>query len=565
MPSHERTTPPRVGLQDQPTSWTDDLPVCYLSGVGFSTNQIYREDGFRREEHEFEDRSFHFRVDDVYLYGLFDGHDGARASNFAAQRMPAELLLGQLNGKSTDEGIKEVLQQAFNAVEKGFFESIEDFLVQRIHVHQQLPEGISGYDAARQFPDLVDQLQRLDMEIAGGTTATIALIRDSKLSVANVGNSRALVCKRSPEGMLRVTQLTNDHTLANEDEIQRLTQLGLDPEKLCHSRKLGNHEVYTRCIGDYSVKGGYKDIEILSPAVSEPVITEPEVCSIQLDESCSFLILMTDGVYNTLVDATGTQHVNADIASMVASEFSVQSTLNGVAQAVIDRIVRIHHDSFMTASNDVKQLCQKRDDMTLLVRNFNHPLPNALSSPTSGGLHLPLSGPYNQARNNESPSVFPSNNNNIEATPGGLQTKPIFVAKALFQVGAPLGALNKTLSGTNTNTVMSGTFQSTRSSAYTSTYTSSNDSTQSGDQGLFNSYRNRSIHHTIELDEDGRIEPYVDFSDFYAAMAKLTDSQRETLDADVKPQPTYETINEEAEAEKVAEKDDSKDDGNVSQ
>ncbi len=43
------------------TSWTDDLPVCHLSGVGFATNQIYRKDGFRREEHEFEDRSIHVR------------------------------------------------------------------------------------------------------------------------------------------------------------------------------------------------------------------------------------------------------------------------------------------------------------------------------------------------------------------------------------------------------------------------------------------------------------------------------------------------------------------------
>ena len=49
-------------IQDHHTlSWTDDLPVCHLSGVGFATNQIYREDGFRREEHEFEDRSIHFR------------------------------------------------------------------------------------------------------------------------------------------------------------------------------------------------------------------------------------------------------------------------------------------------------------------------------------------------------------------------------------------------------------------------------------------------------------------------------------------------------------------------
>jgi serine/threonine protein phosphatase PrpC len=53
-----------------------------------------------------------FRVEDnCFLYGVFDGHDGSKASNFAAQRMPAELLLGQLAGKNTDDEIHENLRQ----------------------------------------------------------------------------------------------------------------------------------------------------------------------------------------------------------------------------------------------------------------------------------------------------------------------------------------------------------------------------------------------------------------------------------------------------------------------
>lgn len=46
-------------------SLTDDLPVCYLTGAGFSTNQIYRDDGTRQEEHKFYDRSFHCQQIDV--------------------------------------------------------------------------------------------------------------------------------------------------------------------------------------------------------------------------------------------------------------------------------------------------------------------------------------------------------------------------------------------------------------------------------------------------------------------------------------------------------------------
>ena len=52
-----------------------------------------------------------FRLEDVYLYGVFDGHEGTRASGFAAQRMPAEILLGQLDSKSDDAAVRECLLQ----------------------------------------------------------------------------------------------------------------------------------------------------------------------------------------------------------------------------------------------------------------------------------------------------------------------------------------------------------------------------------------------------------------------------------------------------------------------
>lgn len=61
-------------------------------------------------------------------------------------------------------------------------------------------------------------------------------------------------------------------------------------------------------------------------------------------------------------------------------QFRVQSTLTGVAQGVVDKIVRIHHDVFM---NGTSPASQKRDDITLLVRNFNFPMPNAMNSPTN--------------------------------------------------------------------------------------------------------------------------------------------------------------------------------------
>ena len=51
------------------------------------------------------------------------------------------------------------------------------------------------------------RIQALQDEINGGTTAIVALIFNQKLFVANVGDSRALLCKETPEGTLNVEQV----------------------------------------------------------------------------------------------------------------------------------------------------------------------------------------------------------------------------------------------------------------------------------------------------------------------------------------------------------------------
>ena len=51
--------------------------------------------------HPTEDRLFHFSVEEfgVSLYGVVDGFGGAGVADFSAKKMPAELLLGQVDFK----------------------------------------------------------------------------------------------------------------------------------------------------------------------------------------------------------------------------------------------------------------------------------------------------------------------------------------------------------------------------------------------------------------------------------------------------------------------------------
>jgi TAK1-binding protein 1 len=77
----------------------------------------------------------------------------------------------------------------------------------------------------------VDKLNALNCELSAGTTVVVALVYSGRLYVANVGDSRALLCRTDSNGVLRVVQLSVDHDLRNEDELLRLSQLGLDVEK----------------------------------------------------------------------------------------------------------------------------------------------------------------------------------------------------------------------------------------------------------------------------------------------------------------------------------------------
>ncbi|KAG8175372.1 hypothetical protein JTE90_021479 [Oedothorax gibbosus] len=470
----------RLNFQESCHSWTDDLPVCPLSGVGFSTNQKYRTDGFRRDEHAFEDRSFHFRYDEnTHFYGVFDGHVGTKATDFTAQRMPAEILLGQLKDKKNSQDVREVLNQAFLAVERSFFESIDDLLAEKENLRLQL-QGLRTIEAIKQFPETVQRLKTVTEEIQSGTTAVVALILEDKLYIANVGDSRAILCTEDKDNKISICQLSSDHTFSNEDELLRLSHLGLDVEKLKQQPKTGLQNC-TRCIGNYTVKGGYKEFDNLSEAEDEPIIAEPNIVGgIQIDEKCKFLLLMSDGFYKSLEEATGTSNTNAMIVNMVLEQFSEQSTLNGVAQAVVDKVVRIHHDAFMR-DTDVPKRCQKRDDITLLVRTFNCSLPNAHSNAldrsfSSSSLNKTVS-------DQEASNSLTFDNTNSEK--GSVEDNIIF-----------------------SNEDMS--------------LTSSTES--AGPQVLFQPLTNMS------LDEDGKVKPYVDFSDFYAAVEEAYKSGLVTED-----------------------------------
>ncbi len=81
------------------------------------------------------------------------------------------------------------------------------------------------------------------------------------LYIANVGDSRAILCQNN-HGNITAMQLSDDHNVYNPGEQERLDRLGLDIDLLVGCGRLGPYQT-TRSIGDYDIKGGYRDVDIL--------------------------------------------------------------------------------------------------------------------------------------------------------------------------------------------------------------------------------------------------------------------------------------------------------------
>lgn len=501
-------SPGRRPLQRSDASWTDDLPLCDRSDVGIAPNTTYGS--MVPETYVYENRVFNFATDSkIFLYGVFDGHDGSKAAHFTSERLPAELLLGQLIPGQDDESVKKILAQAFSVVERGFFESIDVELAKKTHLQSQLPEPADL--AEKLYPSMIQEIEALNAAIKGGSTALVALIMDDRLYVANVGDSRALLCQYDNKDHLKVEQLNEDHDINNQKEVERIKALGLKLENM-KSVQAGKF-TFTRCIGDYTIKGGYRDNELLKEAKSEPFIASADVYGgIPLTSvKDGFVVLMSDAVYKSYQQAAGKLDVNEDIAHIVANQLRNSNRIRGVAQSVIDKIAFYHSETFG------KQHANRREDMTLIVRNINHPvgtsaLPSLITDEMMARQH-PVSIPYEgsnptqhfTAATANTENIYPNNHNN---------QKPL----SLVMPEPPATATTtEAYQGTNPLVTTSG---STASSPSDDTPTNSSNRIAEPAQplgvplSLDDMYFRIDRQGALELDDDNRCAAYVDFGRF---------------------------------------------------
>jgi len=118
---------------------------------------------------------------------------------------------------------------------------------------------------------------------SSGTTALTALVLGRQLLVANVGDCRAVLCRKGT-----AVEISKDHRPTYDAERQRVIECG----GYIEDGYLNGVLSVTRALGDWDMK--------LPQGSPSPLIAEPEIHWTTLTEEDEFLIIGCDGIWDVM-------------------------------------------------------------------------------------------------------------------------------------------------------------------------------------------------------------------------------------------------------------------------
>ncbi|CDP19943.1 unnamed protein product [Coffea canephora] len=289
---------------------------------------------------------------DMFFCGVFDGHG---PSGHVVARYVRDLLPSKLSSSSSSSASK-----GFNisAASSGGDENAGNFGDARIlKSFKEMDEELEGDAGIESY--------------CSGTTAVTVIKQREHLIIANLGDSRAVMCTRDDQDLLVAEQLTVDLKPNLPSEAERI--------RSCQGRVMameGEPNVYriwmpdedcpglamARAFGDFCLK----DFGLIST---------PEVFYRKLTERDEFVVLATDGIWDVLS--------NNEVVRIVASARK-RST---AAKLLVDRAIRAWR---------YKYPCAKMDDcavVCLFLKRQRPLLTKSLSEVTELSLNYTELGP----------------------------------------------------------------------------------------------------------------------------------------------------------------------------
>ncbi|KAH6758028.1 hypothetical protein C2S52_023109 [Perilla frutescens var. hirtella] len=256
----------------------------------------------------------------VGVAAIFDGHGGDEASEMAS-----EMLLDYFLIHVEFTAYKRVLPNYQENNKSHSSHQSTPVVIDRLSLRSILEEAL-----LRTIQDIDSEFSNvaLDKGYVSGSTGTIVLLYNGQLLVANVGDSKALLCSKKGDSSkeVYVDELTRDHHPDREDEKARIKAAGgfITREDV---PRVNGILAMSRAIGDIYLK-------------RYGVTAEAEITGWRtFTTENSYLVVASDGVFETL-----TPKNVCDLLHDKASELSPCS-----ASSLPERII---HRAFKTGSRD---------------------------------------------------------------------------------------------------------------------------------------------------------------------------------------------------------------------
>mmetsp|Transcript_60062 Transcript_60062/g.127217 ORF Transcript_60062/g.127217 Transcript_60062/m.127217 type:complete len:439 (-) Transcript_60062:149-1465(-) len=143
--------------------------------------------------------------------------------------------------------------------------------------------------------------------------------RPRRLTVANCGDSRALICRNG-----RVIELSEDHKPELQREEERIRRAGGHVSQVgpCH-RIDGWGLNLSRALGDF-----YYKARLDLPAEAQKVVAVPEIRTLELTDEDEFLILGCDGIFEL--------HTSQEAVDVVRASLKAGHSVTRAAEELVD-------------------------------------------------------------------------------------------------------------------------------------------------------------------------------------------------------------------------------------
>ena len=219
------------------------------------------------------------------FFGVFDGHAGAKVSQYCAENLLGCIIEHIEDGKEDNDVVN------IEKAEKGI---VEGFLATDKKLRDQ-PQWSSGEDRS-------------------GTTAITVMVTPTHIIWGNCGDSRGLLCRSG-----KLEHFTKDHKPYNANEKDRIERAG----GTVMMQRVNGSLAVSRALGDFD----YKRCTDLKPN-EQLVSPEPDIETNERQETDEFLFLACDGIFDVMT--------NEDVIAYISRQLTLTDDLAAICSNLLD-------------------------------------------------------------------------------------------------------------------------------------------------------------------------------------------------------------------------------------